>query len=279
MPAPTRRTLRFGISRGHGGALLFTGLRQFSESLTQVWGRPVEHVVCFDYHELYRSLLDGRVEAAWLPPLLIAHALERNLTLAAVAERRGALWYRSALLVHAESPAHQLSDLKRVRAAWVDPNSASGYIFPRLHLVEAGLDLATLFAEESFHGSAAGACAAVAAKQADLCACFVSENGAQSEAALMDEVRGASGGVGANLRLLALTEPIPPDGIVLSDHLASVDRARLTEALLELHHDATGNIAVRSLLQADRLCPATPEIVQLFARLKAHAPEQASQAQ
>jgi ABC-type phosphate/phosphonate transport system substrate-binding protein len=120
-------------------------------------------------------------------------------------------------------------------------------VFPRIDLLAHGVT----FASESFHDTAAGAFAAVSAGEADVCAAFVGS-------ATVDAVLGAAevlrlyGERVADLRVLHVTDLIPPDGIALSAG-AAADESAVRAALLSLHETAEGAAAVKGLLQAERL--------------------------
>jgi phosphonate transport system substrate-binding protein len=178
--------------------------------------------------------------------------------------RGGALTYRAAILVRADSDYAKLRDLAGARAAWADPFSASGYTFPRLHLSAAGIDPAMDCAGEEFHGSAARACTAVAEGEADFAAHFLSEEAAGDPVLARVELRHALGErVADSLRILATTDRIPPDGIVLSPPLDGLLQATLRDALLSLHDSGDGRAVLRGLLGADRLAPVTSDVARL----------------
>lgn len=262
-----RTALRFAVSRTNGGPALLDGARQFAAALAKELRAPVDLVVRYDYAALSKSVLSSSVELAWMPPLLHARAVNEGARLVALSQRGGSLGYRSALVVARDCFA-SLRDLVGVRAAWVDPSSSSGYIFPRLHLVAAGLDPAKTFASERFCGSATNACRLVAAGEADLAACFLSvandRGSAQREVERMFNM--------PSLRVLDVTARIPPDGFVVA---RAVDDARvqtIRTALLSLHARADGAAALAALLQAERLVAVPAAVARDLQRLVAHAP-------
>ena len=120
-------------------------------------------------------MLVGGIAIAWMPPLMHVRAAHKGALLACVSQRDGALTYRAALLVRADSDAPRVPSLRGARAAWADPYSASGYLFPQLHLLAAGIDPRYDFASESYYGSAAAACRAVVDGDADVCAHYISD--------------------------------------------------------------------------------------------------------
>jgi len=164
--------LRFGVVANYagGGPVLTEAAQELVETLSEVLGTTVELVIVDEYSDLYDQLVTGKLDIAWMPPLLHARATKEGAELAAVSERDGSFTYRSAILVLADSRAQRLRDLRGARFAWVDPSSAAGYIFPRLELVGAGIDPDKDLASERFFGSIATAADAVLAGEADACA-------------------------------------------------------------------------------------------------------------
>lgn len=244
--------LRLGASRGHGGDVKAL-LPRLGKLLSTVLDTAVTPTLARSYDDLSEELLAGKVDIAWLPPLLLARATLRGATLAAVPQRGGWLTYRSALLVRKDQPVIGLSRMRGLRAAWVDRNSGSGYLFPRLELAMLGAMPERVFSSESFFGSAAKAAAAVVAGEADLCACFVSDAAARAPDRALEEVRRTLGASTDGLRVLHVTEPIPPDGFALASTHATPVQTRVTAALLALHETAAGRQVLGELLQAERL--------------------------
>lgn len=259
--------LTFGISRSHAGTDLEVNARRFAEALGRRIGRRITATVTRDYEKLLEGVLVGGVSVAWMPPLLHARAAKSGAVLACVSRRGGALTYRSAILVRRDSELSKIRDLVGKRAAWADPFSASGYTFPRLHLISAGLDPTYECEEESFHGSVARACGAVAEDRADFCAHFMSDAAAGDAQLAALELRQALGETVADaLRVLAVTDPIPPDGIVLAPPLDGMLQATLRDALLSLDANEAGRVAIRRLLNAERLAPVTSDVARLIER-------------
>jgi phosphate/phosphite/phosphonate ABC transporter binding protein len=264
-------TLRFGLSRAHGGVQLLDGARELTGVLGARLGQPLRVVMADDYDHLLEGVLVGGIDLSWLPPLVHLRAVDRGALLAAVCERRGVVVYRSALLVRDDSAYQTVADLRGARAAWSDPSSASGYLFPRLHLRAAGLEPQQHLANESFSGSTAQACLAVAEGRADLCSCFVSEAaGRDQKVARADVARAVPPGA-QRLRILDVTSPIPPDGLVLGPNLDGATQARVRDALLTLHADEPGRHALSRLFAAERLVPATDAVVRIVSQLRQHA--------
>ncbi len=270
MTVPT--SVRLGISQGHGGATVVAGARTFANALAARINRPVKVHVADDYATLQKTLVGGGVDLGWMPPFLAVEAIEAGASLLAVCERNGALTYRSALVVRSDSPIRSLDALVGARAAWVDRQSASGYVFPRLHLVASGIDLARAFASETFYGSPRAACSAVADEEADLCACFTSEAHAGSFEHSLADVARVYPAASWRLRVLRVTDSIPSDGLVAAPQVDAELRARLVEGMSVLHERPDGAQAVSTLLFADKLVKVDANVERLIARLRTMLP-------
>jgi ABC-type phosphate/phosphonate transport system substrate-binding protein len=265
---PPGQSLRFGLSRSHaGGGRLLEGAHRLAAALSARAGRTVRSFVVDDYDRLLHDLLGGAVDVAWMPPLPAGRALAGGASVAAVCRRDGQTTYRAALLVRLDDPVAGLGALSAARAAWTDPESASGHLFPRLHLRGLGLDLDRALASERFFGSATAACAAVANGEADLCACPISEAHASDEKEALRYVGRWFTAASWRLRVLGVTDSIPPDGFVMAPKLPAWDAAALGTALRSLHEDPAGREVLEALLGAERCVAPSPEILALLRQL------------
>jgi phosphonate transport system substrate-binding protein len=264
--------LRFITGQRPGGIEPLAGARAFAKTLGDSLDHDVSVEVALDYAAITQAVVSGRAHVAWMPPVAHARATLAGAWLVAVAERQGALAYRSALLVRTDSIWTAPSGLRGVRAAWTDPSSASGWLFPRLHLLASGLDPKRDIASERFYGSPDRALAAVAHGEADLCACYVRNHAPEDAQAALDDAEQVFRGAREQLRVLAVTDLIPPDGVVLGPGLDGAGRKRVTAALLGMHQLPAGRAALGELMQAERLVEPTTEVQRLVARLRAHAP-------
>jgi ABC-type phosphate/phosphonate transport system substrate-binding protein len=252
------RPFNFATSKNHGGgteAMSIWGPR-FCAVLGAMLGTEVALHISADYEALLADVERGVAQAAWLPPLLQARAEASGARLVAVTQRAGWLTYRSAVLVRRDAPWRDVGSLRGVRAAWVDPHSASGYFFPRLELVSKG----ATFASETFYGLPERTFAAVAADLADLCACFVSNPTADEPGRAAADVARSAGAHGVSLRILHVTDQIPPDGIALSRSVDPLEAERIAAALVAMHQTEQGKNALRELLHADRFVALTDSL-------------------
>ena len=260
---PLARPISFGLSRNHAGANLAAWPGILTRALATGLGSAVELSLANDYDQLLERVLGGAVDVAWLPPLLHARAAEQGARLLALPQREGWLTFRSALLVRKDDPVQKPGALRGARAAWRDRASASGYLFPRIELATLGAAPDQAYASEKFYGSVVAAAEAVAAGEADLCTCWVCDPAAGDPARATAEIEKVLGReLAAKLRVLHVTEPIPPDGIVVAARLGEEERAAVASALLSLHKTPEGREALNTCFQADRLAPVNDALLR-----------------
>jgi phosphonate transport system substrate-binding protein len=182
----------------------------FAEGLGATLGAAVELHEAGDYRALVAAFEQKRVDFAWMPPLIAARAMRSHAAYpAAIAVRNGATSYMTGLLAMRKSKVESLDDLVGVRVAWVDRESASGYVVIRAALRSRGVSLADAFAEELFVGSHAEVACALREGRADVGGtCFNFVEGTFDIAHAGYE----EGGVAHDaVRILAHAGPIPSD--------------------------------------------------------------------
>jgi phosphate/phosphite/phosphonate ABC transporter binding protein len=138
--------------------------------------------------------------------------------------------YRGVIVARKDSGLKALADLKGKRFAFVDPKSASGYVYPRAMLIEKGLVPDSDFKETIFTGGHDKVIAAVLEGRADA--------GAIYEGAL--DIAKAEGKPTENLVTLASTDPIPHDAITVRIGLDVGLAKKIQTALVDLDKSAAG---------------------------------------
>lgn len=261
-PGPVRVgvTLTGGPSREH--------LEQFCAALSAAIGIGVEGVGVWYYHRLVEALDQGHVDVAWLSPILAAQTALRGVASPLVIPVRGDVTsYSTALFTRIDSPIRVPADLAGARAAWVDRQSASGYLLIRAHLRALGVDLDRAFASDRFTGSHEEVAAAVLDGSADVGASFVHLDPRDER-----PVRAAWGD--AEVRVIAHAGPIPADVIAASARLDPALATRIRRALVD-GKSARLRDAARAMLGAMGFVAPRPghldAVTALLPGLDAHA--------
>jgi phosphate/phosphite/phosphonate ABC transporter binding protein len=218
----------------------------------------------------YRDLLDamhaGLVDLAWLPPVVALRATARGRTVPiALPVRGGSAYYSTALFARPDSPIQGLSDISGARAAWVDRQSAAGYIVIRASLRQRGVDVDKVFASEQFYGSHAAVVQAVMGGAADVGASFVHLDPRRSKP------RRAGWGAAA-VTMLATAGPIPGDVIAATIRMP-VSAIRAVQRVLLTPPTDEFRSATTALFQAEGFVEATSEHLDPMSELLGYLEE------
>ncbi len=231
---------------------------RLAAALQRALERDVEVRAAVTYSELLDWVGAREVHLAWLGPALFVQAQARFGVDALVrSERDGTQSFRGALFVREDSPRRTPEDLRGAKVAWVDPDSCSGFLFPRLAMSKRGLDPDTTFDVPRILGSHEAVVRAVAEGVADVGATFVELRRADDPRS--EIVRAGWSGGPCPMRAVLLTEPIPSDVVVATRAVDPAMRAVLTRGLERLGGDPDGRAVLAQMFQADRLCRVAAE--------------------
>lgn len=197
--------------------------RAFARSL----GVDVEPAVAGSYGELLEALESGDAQIGWCPAAVCSQ-LEARARGIYPAVREGVPSYHAAL-VGRQDKRLGLDNLKGTRAAWTDRHSFGGYLLAVEYLQRQRIDPDRTFASQTFYGSYPEAVAAVLEGRADISSVTAART---SEASVVKTMAALLGPGAARLSVIALTDSIPADALVITRHLAP-DLAVRAEQVLE----------------------------------------------
>jgi len=213
-----------------------------------------------DYDSLATAVAKGQVDVALMSPLAYVRAENQGkLNALGRTVRNGQSTYRAVLFTKAGSPVKNLDDLKKskeLKAAWVDPSSATGYIFPKAMLLQQKVDPAGLFKSQDFKGSHAAVCKAVVSGEADVGATYSDDPAAQpaTHANGCDEALGADA---SKLQLVAATANIPNDILAVRDGLDADLTSKLSNGANQLASSDAGKAKLKAAFEAEGFAPVS----------------------
>lgn len=202
----------FAILRAQHLAGYQTRFSAVCRHLGEAIGVEVTAHTARDYGELTAAFERGSLGLAWLPPVTAARLVRRQLVVPLVLPRRGGHGHYSSVIIAHEDAAEALTSYVLPRVAWVDPESAAGYLAARGGLLGAGI---SGFASEQFFGSHNAVVDAVALRAVDLGASFATYHDATG-ALIESEWLDAQGTKLRPVKAIARFGFIPNDCIVAS---------------------------------------------------------------
>jgi phosphate/phosphite/phosphonate ABC transporter binding protein len=227
------------------------GLLAKVERLTRMVGDhagvEVSHFDAPTYEALAKEVREGRVDVAWLPPIVFVRLADAVVPIGSIL-RGGKSAYEAALVVKRDSRIRSIEELQGTRAGWVDPWSAAGFVLPRVKLALLGVDPRTVFRTETFHGSHLAAMQALVEGACDVAGTYArAEEDGKVAAGAWSELDGAE------VRVLATFGAIPPDVIGVREGFPEEGRVKILEALRAACSEESTRAVLRELFGGDDL--------------------------
>ncbi|RYX97148.1 MAG: phosphonate ABC transporter substrate-binding protein [Comamonadaceae bacterium] len=173
MPAFAQDTLRIGLIPAEDSQAMIESSRKVLDQLQEQIGMPVKPFVATDYNGVIEALRSKKLDVAYLGPFsyVLANQVAGVEAFAvAVTKKTGQSAYKSVIISRKGNGINSPADLKGKNFAFVDPTSASGHLFPKAGLLQAGYDTDTLFGRVIFSGSHDASILAVANNKVDAAA-------------------------------------------------------------------------------------------------------------
>lgn len=165
--------LTIGLIPSEDSQAMIESSKQVLDDLQAKIGMPVVPFVATDYNGIIEALRSGKLDVAYLGPfsyVLATSVADVEAFSVAVTKKTGQSAYKSVILARKDSGIHSLADLKGHTFAFVDPSSASGHLFPKAGLEQAGFAPDSLFKRVIFSGSHDASILAVENKKVDAAA-------------------------------------------------------------------------------------------------------------
>jgi len=207
------------------------------------------HVVAFGSSmEVVQALGAGQVDVGLLSPF--GYVAARTASRAQILLRcvkDGKDYTRSQFVVLADGGPRSLEELRGKIVGFVDPASASGYLFPAAHLIQSGIDPARDLRGVVFTGSHLESVRAVLLGTVDAAACREDAR---------ELAYGEFRDVFDRVVVIAYTPPVPLDALVVRPGLRPELVADLRDALLKSIATGDGRRSWKVLSGTDDLTEA-----------------------
>ena len=243
------RPIIFAFTPSQDVARITASGNAMASALATATGLRFKVTIPTSYAAQIESVCAGQTDLAAIAPLQMTLLLDKNcgtpILGALRKDEKGnlATTYNAQILVATASGIKDLAGLKGKKFAFVDPISASGYLFPTLLVKnKTGQDPKTFFASTIFAGGHDKAALAVYSGQVDGAATF---NDVRTNAGMPADIM-------AKTTVIDAAGPIPNDGVAVAKNFPADVQATITKALIAYCADA-GKATCKSLFNWDGL--------------------------
>jgi phosphonate transport system substrate-binding protein len=228
-----------------------------AELLTRFTGLTFQVSVPTAYAAVIEAMGANNVDVGWLAPFAYVLARDKfgaEVILASV--RGGSKTYTGQIIAGVDSGINSVADLPGHKFAFVDPSSASGFLYPNALLAQNGIDYKTAFSETVFAGGHDKVVIAVYNKQVDAGATFGdSVEGQVTDARTL--VTNTLPDVMDKVKVIGKTDPIPNDTVSVRAGLPYEVVLQIQDGLVAVAQTDKGKELLKALYNINGLAPAT----------------------
>jgi phosphate/phosphite/phosphonate ABC transporter binding protein len=164
----TAQELKFGFTPVLSEAEMRAEFDPLMAYLSDAIGRKVVLYIAKNYGDLRTQMEAGAVDIGSFSPFAYVDAARGGkIRIIAQSILDNSATYRGLIITRKDSGLKTVAELEGKRFAFVDPKSASGYVYPRAMLIERGVNPERYFKETIFAGGHDKVIAAVLEGKAD----------------------------------------------------------------------------------------------------------------
>ena len=140
-PSMAAEKLRFGLLPAEDAVEMVRQFQGIADHVSKAVGMENEIFVSQSYNALIEAMEAGKIDVAYLGGGTYVAAYQKGfgVTPMVVSKMNGRTYYKSCIIVKADSGMQTLSDLKGKTFAFVSPTSTSGGVGPRYYLGKNGI--------------------------------------------------------------------------------------------------------------------------------------------
>jgi len=243
------------VPSGDTQEILASG-EEIAKLVSEKTGLVIEANVGTDFAAVREAMGAEKAHIGWLNTFNYVLANEKyGVDVGLVTERFGLTTYKGQINVRADSGIASLEDLKGKVMCWVDPNSTSGYIIPRIMLKANGIDPETDFAQTIEAGSHNNVITQVYNGDCDAGASYDDARSSVEED--LPDVK-------EQVVILATTTDIPNDSVSFIKDFPKEKREDIVNALLEIAGTEEGKQMLNDLYSIAGLQKAEDSFYDAF---------------
>lgn len=247
------KTLRVGFAPFENQREVLKKAGPVVESLSKALGMKVTPFVAGDYPGVVEAMKGGKLDVAFYSPAALVMA-EKVAGAKVILKSiyKGRSHYYSAIITRADGPIKTLRDLKGKNFAFVDPGSTTGAVYPKLMMLNAGIDPKKDLGKVIYAGGHDASILAVYNGKVDAAATFANDD--RGEDVPWKHILKADAG---RVRAIAYSKPIPNGAVAVSKHLSPALVARIRRAFLDLGTTGEGRKMLSRMYLIEAFAPAT----------------------
>lgn len=205
---------------------ILNNMKPIAQCMEKETGYTFDVSVPNNYIVVIESLGSKKVDVAFLPTFGYVMARERFGSQALLkASRQGETTYKAAIIARADGKVNKVSDIGGKKVAFVDPASTSGYILPKKLFNDSKVKAA----EEVFGGKHDVVVTMVYQGQVDAGAVYYNKPMEGKIRDAREKVMTQFPDVEKKVKIVALTEEIPNDPIVVRKELSAEMKSKLSQ--------------------------------------------------
>ena len=257
-PSPTKTPVRIGgldrpiqlaFTPSTQAATISTNGNAIKAALEKATGLRINVTVMTSYAAQVEAMCAGSVDMGFFAPLQMTLLLSKGCGTPVLGALRkddtGALatTYKSQILVKSDSGINDINGLKGKKFAFVDPLSASGYVYPTLVVKnKTGQEPKTFFASTIFAGGHPQAALAVYQGTVDGAATFIDAR---------DSLVATTPDIKTKTKVIDTAGPIPNDGVALAKNFPDDIAKQVKTALIDYSKADDGKKVFSTLFSWD----------------------------
>lgn len=252
----SKKVLKFGIIPFESAEELIKNVTPMINMISKGLDMEVQPFIAADYTGIIEAFRGKKLDAAFLTPASYVMAKqEANVKVILKSQRNGNPYYYGAIIVRSDSGINKLDDLKGKKFSFGDPISTSGHVFPRKILLDNKINPETDFSNVIYSGAHDATVLSVLNKKVDAGATFSDDasgsKGSWTRYLKGDEIK--------QIKVLAVSDPIPSDNICVSDDLDPKIAEKLAQVIISFGNTAEGKKMMGKLYKFDGYIRATDE--------------------
>jgi phosphonate transport system substrate-binding protein len=243
------RPISLAFTPSQQAATIATNGAAIKSALERSTGLAWKVTVMTSYAAQVEAMCSGSVDVGFFAPLQMTLLLSKSCGTPIIGALRKddtgqlATTYKSQILVKADSGINDINGLKGKKFAFVDPLSASGFVFPTLLVKnKTGQDPKTFFGSTIFAGSHPNAALAVYQGTVDGAAMFIDAR---------DSVTSTAPDIKTKTKVIDTAGPIPNDGVAVAKGFPSDITAQIKQALIDYSKTDDGKKVFSALFAWD----------------------------